>query len=366
MCSRKELEVKNKRKRVYIYGTGDIARKLVRRYRDSELEIVGILDRVRIYGYFEDIEIVEWWDIVDGDADAVIIAAPDNVCREIYMRILPYCMARNLIILDASGKSLKDFFGEKAFIDIKDEYVRTKAELLNRINYYDVISFDIFDTLLMRKVFEPLDVFSFVEDKISEDNPKYKCFRKYRRTAEISCVDGNIHEIYKNIIELMDLNEEESRFLLDKEIKSEKELLVVRKDVLDILNYALKIGKKVIAVSDMYLPLNIMTDILKEKGINGLDGVFISCDFRKSKNNGLFEKVRDRYDNRVLHIGDDYYADIMSPKRYDIDSIGVYKSSDLLRMKEKAKRIGYITNLGESIKLGEELSIFYNSPFEGL
>ena len=358
--------MKNTIKRVYIYGTGDIAKKLVRKYNDSDFQIVGILDRVRIYGRFEGVKIVEWRDISEGDADGVIIAAPNSVRKEIYMRILPYCMARDLIILDASERLLEEDFGENVFIEKKSEYARTKEELLNQVNHYDVISFDIFDTLLMRKVLEPLDVFSYVEDRMSEKDSRYKDFRKYRRTAEISCIDGNIYEIYRKIIELMDLSEEESQLLLDEEIKSEKELLVVRRDVLDVLNYALKIGKKVIAVSDMYLPQNIMTGILEEKGIIGFDDVFVSCDFKKSKNNGLFEKVRDGYSNKILHIGDDYFADIVSPNRYGIDSMGVYKSSDLLRMSDKAKKIGYIMNLDESLKTGEELSVYYNSPFEGL
>lgn len=42
---------------------------------------------------------------------------------------------------------------------------------------YDVVSFDIFDTLLKRNVLHPTDIFSIMEKKVSDTVPNFKRHR---------------------------------------------------------------------------------------------------------------------------------------------------------------------------------------------
>ena len=41
-----------------------------------------------------------------------------------------------------------------------------KQELINKIQDYEIISFDVFDTLIMRKTMFPVDVFDIISQKI--------------------------------------------------------------------------------------------------------------------------------------------------------------------------------------------------------
>ena len=67
-----------------------------------------------------------------------------------------------------------------------------------------------------------------------------------------------------------------------------------------------------IAVSDMYLPGDFLTTLLKQCGYEGLEHLFVSCDMNASKHEGsLYQKIRERYgtDCSILHIGDNPYSD---------------------------------------------------------
>ena len=54
-------------------------------------------------------------------------------------------------------QQIKKKFNTKNSIDV--------AGIIKQIDNYDVVSFDIFDTLLKRNVEEPTDIFKYVEKK---------------------------------------------------------------------------------------------------------------------------------------------------------------------------------------------------------
>ena len=67
-----------------------------------------------------------------------------------------------------------------------------------QIRSHEIISFDIFDTLIMRKTFNPLDVFEIVGSKARRLGLVFEDFFGLRRKAEMEnpIQEVNLYEIY--------------------------------------------------------------------------------------------------------------------------------------------------------------------------
>lgn len=65
---------------------------------------------------------------------------------------------------------------------------------------------------------------------------------------------------------------------MNTELAVEREVLIPRKDMVEIFRACVAQGKKVFLVSDMYLTAQMLAPILEENGIAGYQGIYISCD----------------------------------------------------------------------------------------
>lgn len=185
---------------------------------------------------------------------------------------------------------------------------------------YDIISFDVFDTLIFRPFSNPRDLFYIVGKKLNILN-----FRQIRVDAEDAVRKeaklkyGNhevdLRKIYLRIEHETGINAEVG---MKTEIDTETELCYANPYMLRVFRLLKSQGKKIIAVSDMYLPAEIIMNILEKCGYEGFDDVFISCEYMCNKRNGgLYKTVKKVYgDNcRFIHIGDNFESDIESARR---------------------------------------------------
>ena len=188
-----------------------------------------------------------------------------------------------------------------------------------------VVSFDIFDTLLVRPVVDPSDIFYLIASKVDK---KFKInFFKIRSNVEkeIKKDNLNIFDIYEYIRQKYDLSKDIIDSLIEEEINTEKKLLNVRTDMFNLYQEAILCGKKIICVSDMYLPSFILIQILKEKGFSDIEKVFVSNEYKARKDDGaLFSLVLNDLkikNKNLLHIGDNYVSDYKKPLNLGILSI---------------------------------------------
>ena len=182
-----------------------------------------------------------------------------------------------------------------------------------KIDAADVVSFDIFDTLLLRPVYQPRDMFYFLE----KDN-RVIDFRKKRVRAEewarnhTDKENGeiDIFDIYHCLEEWCGIDAEKSAI---EEMEAEKKYCFAHPFVKKMYQYALDNHKTVIATSDMYIPKEYMKEILADNGYDNFNDIFVSCDYEKSKYNGkLYGLVKKKYSGKnILHIGDNRYSDII-------------------------------------------------------
>ena len=69
--------------------------------------------------------------------------------------------------------SLKQYINKKR----NTAYMPSYENLIDKINNYENVSFDIFDTLLKRNVKEPTDVFDIVQRYVGKEYPNFKVKR---------------------------------------------------------------------------------------------------------------------------------------------------------------------------------------------
>lgn len=210
------------------------------------------------------------------------------------------------------------------------------ASIIKQIDKYDIVSFDIFDTLLKRNVNSPTDVFKYIEKKHKKIG-----FCEERINAE------KMARIKKNGIEvtLAEIYAEMPYNFMNEELEAEGELLIANDLILSIYKYALK-SKRVIITSDMYLPEKFIYQILEREGINGYERLYLSSSLGKTKHSGdLFDLIISELgkENRLIHIGDSYRSDYEIPKKHGIDAIHI--PTKVKKNTFKLKQIGIEENI---------------------
>lgn len=207
-----------------------------------------------------------------------------------------------------------------------------KGYILDQIKKYEVVSFDIFDTLLKRDVFFPTDVFVLVERVYNKRFCQQLNFLSVRKNAEKSArekskyPDVTFDEIYSEI----NLPVTEKNILQQLELDIESSLLHSNIEIRQIFEECLKSGKTIYIVSDMYLPKCFLESILKREGIKGYKGLYLSCEQRTQKKTGLlFDRLCENEGidrKRIVHIGDSLYADYVGAFRSGIRALHIKRN----------------------------------------
>lgn len=350
-------------KKILVYGMGIRAEKIVNALK--EFSIMGVLHNGVFCGEFKGIPIIPWNEISEKTADILIVAATPENYEIIYRRIQDKCRVNHVEVLGYTGESLSAYFSNDINrLNLVKSCNKSKDELKAKLGSYDAISFDVFDTLVMRTVLDPWDIFDIVESRISERNIIIKNFKKYRREADIASKGGDIYQIYEILQKWLGLSDCQKNMILQIELECEKEALVSRRDMVEIMNYAYQKGKRVSLISNMYLPEKVYKEILERVGITQYHKLYVSCEYRTTKNQKLYEEYkRDVGTAKCLHIGDDYYADIVKPKEYAIDSYEVLSGFDMLKISDFHGILGHINNINEKSLIGLLISYTFNSPF---
>ena len=271
-----------KGKKILIYGTGVIAKRIIDNL--SDFNFVGIIDRLHFSGEINGIPIKMWDEVYEGDAEVVIIASLPANYGIIYERIIDRCIALDMKIYGANGKNLIPYYGIR-FMSVENNkyFNKNEAELIKKIKKYEAISFDLFDTLVMRKNLEPTDLFDIVGQRIQNKGIIIPNLKKCRREAELQSNGGNIYTVLQ---QMLNLSKEEQMKILEEELQCEKEDIIPRRSMTRIMAKAHNMGKKVSIITNMYLPKNILKDILREKGITEYDHILVSFEFGVEKGNG--------------------------------------------------------------------------------
>lgn len=209
-------------------------------------------------------------------------------------------------------------------------------ELKKLIENNEVISFDIFDTLIKRNISRPTDVFELIEiiynnrkkSKIDFKNDRILAEKKARGRSYKE--DITLDEVYNSFSNLYDKDQLEELKELEKKV--EISICTANKDILEIFNYAKKLNKDIIIISDMYLTKDIIEKILEKNNIIGYRKLYISSEYGVTKYSGnLFKYVcnENNYSfDKILHIGDNINSDIKNAKKLGMQTFYIKDSGE--------------------------------------
>lgn len=254
----------------------------------------------------------------------------------------------------------------KKLINNDDKKMYSKECLLRYIDAHEVISFDVFDTLLMRKTLYPDQIFEIMEDRAKKYGIDLPGFVHSRKIAEAPLWSGKFQfkDIYKRLQDMLRLSDDQRDWLMNLEINTEKSCIIPRHDIVDAFNYAKAQGKYIVLVTDMYHSKEIITEFLEGIGVTGYDEIFISAEYGCSKTTGLFVELKKSVGERkILHIGDNYQADGKPANDNGIDSFLVDSSRDILAKTPFKSILDQANNSNELSLLGLIAADLYNSPF---
>ena len=202
------------------------------------------------------------------------------------------------------------------------------VELAEIVGHFDVISFDIFDTLLLRPCIKPTDLFYRIEAEervIGFAKERILAERRVNAKARTQGrSEGTFDEIYAAIPKWKSMQA--------KELAAEKRCLVANPEMVDIYNAAKSAGKKVVITSDMYLPEDFLKGVLQNNGIDGWDAFYLSNQCQAQKRTGTLYDVLladlGVAASQVLHIGDNNLADVAQANQKGIVAYGYQKVCD--------------------------------------
>ena len=241
-----------------------------------------------------------------------------------------------------------------------------RETFLDAIRRHSVISFDIFDTLLIRKTLYPRDVFALTERKAAAAGYRAEGFAAARARVEDGSPLCTLDHFYEELADLFSWDPETEDAIKRLELDTERTVTEARCAVVWLLEFALQEGKHVVLTSDMYLPETELRKLLEEKGVLGFEKIFVSCDCRKTKRDGLYTEVAEYGAGMgtVLHIGDDPEADGAAPKTAGIDSMRIPSPLSLAKNSTWSGAVSKASSLMERCLLGTVICRMFADPFQ--
>lgn len=226
------------------------------------------------------------------------------------------------------------FYEERTLpMDSSESAAHVKSEKLSACNFveelssYDIISFDVFDTLIFRPFSEPADLFHLIGKELGiMDFVNIRTQNEYKARLRSKERFGHMEVDLKAIWEIIS---EDAGFDPEKGMKVETELeetfCFANPFMKKVYSELISRDKYVIITTDMYLPADVIEHILTKNGFSGYGKLYLSNEYGCSKADGKLygELIKDHPGKRIIHVGDNRHSDVdmalkagLSVKRY--------------------------------------------------
>lgn len=353
-----------KTKKIALYGLGVETQKVLPWFEQA-FQVVGLLDGYKEEGELYGHPILPFAEVLNQRVELIVVVARPGSCKAIAKRIGKACREKEIALMDIRGNNLLE--EQRVTYDFKGVNGLAKSELLQKIEEHDVVSFDLFDTLIMRKTLFSTDVFEIVEGRLRQQGIEIKGFAGKRLECEKSLAKKGalaLTEIYQYMIAQYCFEGISAKELADLEWAVDCELLVPRREMCELVSQVYRSGKEVYIVSDTFYTKEQLENLLDKLNVKVTD-IFASCEFGTSKTQELYGYLKNCIGGRTcLHIGDDGVADVDCAVRFDLDACKIFSGLELL------EAVGYmgmwdcIETLSDRIKVGMFVAAIFNSPFQ--
>lgn len=204
----------------------------------------------------------------------------------------------------------------------------------------DVVSFDVFDTLLDRPILRPSDVFVLASETVRRVHQRWITpeWPEQRVAAEQHCYgkpgigpDITIEDIYAELKAREIADAKTLELLLQAELDTELEMLTATTRGKRLFDAAKRSKKTVLLLSDMYLPKELIETALTSAGYSGWERLVVSGYDKIGKHSGTaFARVTQDYPGKTIaHFGDNLAADVTQPRHYGVMSKLLQRPRDI-------------------------------------
>ncbi len=218
-----------------------------------------------------------------------------------------------------------------------------------------IVSFDLFDTLLIRRIHDPdlvkFSVARFIADLAKEEGKKWLWMgvqelrdeieaAQRLETAKTHADHEACYPLFMERVLRKIFAEKYSPALLEKvteyELSMENSMLVPRVELVDWLKELAAAGKRIFILSDMYLPSSHLKKLVEYAGILSLvEEVVSSADRFAAKASGEgYRQLAERFGLdpvQWLHIGDNPFSDGLRAKEFGITPMLISDPAEALR-----------------------------------
>ncbi|MBQ6026926.1 MAG: hypothetical protein IJL20_15085 [Lachnospiraceae bacterium] len=185
--------------------------------------------------------------------------------------------------------------------------------VFENLKSYDIVSFDVFDTLILRPFSVPADVFHLLGEQFGiMDFKNIRTWVEYdsriKHNDRFGNMEVNLSDIWKNLEEDVGISAAAG---IDAEISLEEKLCYANPFMKKLWDRLMAAGVPVIVTSDMYLRKSVIEQILCNNGFSGYKGLYLSNEYQKSKADGKLYKcvLKDHPGEKIIHIGDNRHSD---------------------------------------------------------
>ncbi|MBQ6026171.1 MAG: HAD-IA family hydrolase [Lachnospiraceae bacterium] len=230
---------------------------------------------------------------------------------------------------DRKSKAVQNSSTEPA---VNNSYVTETVEKLCRS---DIVSFDLFDTLVFRPFSVPSDIFLCVGERLNY--PDFKTIRTEaeKTVREVKGAGLSINDIYEFIEDQTGID---AKLGCAAEMEVESELSMPNPVMKQIWDAVKARGKRIIVSTDMYLPKSFICSLLEKNGFTGAEQVFVSCECGMGKHEGtLYEYIKNIMGtDSISHIGDNRISDVRNAKKHGFKTVE-YRNVNLYGNKFRPK-----------------------------
>ena len=199
-------------------------------------------------------------------------------------------------------------------------YLKPEPKVLaKKLLNYDVIAFDMFDTLVLRPFGEPEDLFYALSVKLG-----YPALGELRVKAEKEARLKNREAGLLDIWQALSANTGIDYVLgmaLEKQL--EKALCIPNPYMLKVFKMLIENNKTVIVMSDMYLDQPFLQSLLNGLDFGGIKKLYVSNELGLSKaGGGMYQAVKKEFSKSksFVMVGDNPRADINEAKKHGFDT----------------------------------------------
>lgn len=209
---------------------------------------------------------------------------------------------------------------------------------LQQVEARGVLTLDVFDNAITRRLASPVDVFAEVERRLrTRFGVAVDGWAAAREQAEMQArqrqhqlhgaEEVTFAQIYQELPALLP-GFQDWPLAASTELQVERDALIAVPDILELTRRVRALGKPYAFVSDMYLPQAFLAEVLAGLGYADWDALYVSSELGATKATGrIWDTVADRYPlATIVHIGDNQHSDVDAPRQHGIATLGYQRA----------------------------------------